>query len=98
MNQLDDARESLGFSKAELARAVNASPASIRRLLSSKSTNPTLGTLSELAAVLGYSIDLVPLTARQLSEISLPLREGRVSDTTAVGKRFASTRHDEVFG
>src|SRR5229473_1822899 len=53
MNQLDDARSSAGVSKAELARFLRANPASLRRLLSSPSANPTAATLVDLAAAFG---------------------------------------------
>ena len=53
VNALDDARESAGLSKADLARAINTEPATIRRLFASGLVNPTLGTLAEVAAALG---------------------------------------------
>ena len=49
-NELDDAREAAGLSKAELARAIQVEPATIRRLFASEKSNPTLGTLAEVAA------------------------------------------------
>ncbi len=88
VNQLEVARTQLGLSKAALARAINSDPASIRRLLSNAHANPTLGTLAELAAVLGYSITLTPLSAIQEAEISEPLRTGRADDTLTVAQRF----------
>lgn len=62
VNQLEDARTSAGLSKADLARAISAEPAAVRRLLGQASrSNPTLGTLSELAAALGYRVSLEPI-------------------------------------
>lgn len=87
MNQLEDARDEAGISKADLARSINAKPAAIRRLLSSKNTNPTLGTLSEVAAVLGYSVTLTPMTDVEQRAVSLPLRVGTTtapSDTIRI--------------
>ena len=49
---LDDRREELGLSKAELA------PEAVRRLFSVDSPNPTIGTLTALADALG--LELVP--------------------------------------
>lgn len=56
VNALDGAREAAGLTKAELARAIQKEPATIRRLLSSDNSNPTLGTLAEVAAALGLRI------------------------------------------
>lgn len=61
INQLDEARESQGLSKAELARTVGANSASVRRLFSSTTANPTLGTLAEVAAALGLRVRLEPI-------------------------------------
>lgn len=63
INQLDQAREARGLSKAELARSVGSDPASVRRLFSSTSANPTLGTVAEVAAALGLRVRLEPATA-----------------------------------
>ena len=46
VNELDDARQQAGMSKAELARATNSEPATVRRLFSAGHVNPTLGTLA----------------------------------------------------
>jgi hypothetical protein len=62
VNELDARREACGWSKAELARAVDKSPEAIRRLLTVGSPNPTLGTFVELAAVLGLKISVEPMT------------------------------------
>jgi DNA-binding phage protein len=61
VNAIDDAREAAGLSKAELARAIQKEPATIRRLLSSDNSNPTLGTLAEVAAALGLRITVEPI-------------------------------------
>lgn len=90
MNQIEDARDEIGITKAQLARAINAKPASVRRLLSSKKPNPTIGTISEIAAVLGYSLTLSPLSSQERSEISIPLRRGSVKDTVVAARRFAA--------
>lgn len=79
---LDEAREALGLSKAQLARAISAEPAVVRRLLSLKHRNPTIGTLVEVAAALGLRVELVPMAAGERKRISDPLRTG-VSDDPA---------------
>ncbi len=60
INGIDDAREAAHLSKAALARAVSVEPAAVRRLLSASSSNPTLGTVSELAAAVGFRLTLEP--------------------------------------
>jgi DNA-binding phage protein len=55
---LDDRREELGLSKAELARRAELAPEAVRRLFSADSPNPTIGTLTALADALG--LELVP--------------------------------------
>lgn len=77
MNALDDAREEADLSKADLARAISAPAASIRRLLGSGPSNPTLGTVSEVAAALGYRLVLEPLSD-ELTPLSDALVTGHV--------------------
>lgn len=89
MAQIEEARDAIGISKADIARALNVKPAAIRRLLSTKNANPTLGTLAEVAAVLGYSVVLQPLDEDQQAEISIPLREGSSTDRLSTARRFA---------
>lgn len=55
---LDDRRESLGLTKAELARRADLAPEAVRRLFSVDSPNPTATTLASLADAL--DLDLVP--------------------------------------
>ncbi|MDO8669821.1 MAG: helix-turn-helix transcriptional regulator [Dehalococcoidia bacterium] len=61
--EIDDERQRAGLSKAELARRTGITPSVIRRLFSSKSSNPTLGTVINMAGALGLEIELKP--ARQ---------------------------------
>jgi len=63
VNQLDEARVAAGLSKAALARAIGSNPDAIRRLLTAGHVNPTLGTLAEIAAVLGLRITLEPVSS-----------------------------------
>ncbi len=60
VNALDEARVSAGLSKAELARRIGVEPATIRRLFSANPVNPTLGTVVEIAAVLGLRLRVEP--------------------------------------
>ncbi|HET8683732.1 MAG TPA: helix-turn-helix transcriptional regulator [Micromonosporaceae bacterium] len=82
INALDAARVSAGLSKAEVARAIGAEPATIRRLFSSGSVNPTLGTLAEVAAALGLRISIEPLPAMEREAVTEPLQTGRPSKST----------------
>lgn len=91
MNQLELAREQAGITKAEIARSINARPEAIRRLLSNKSSNPTLGTLAEVAAVLGFEVSLTPLTRDQRA-ITVALRDGAPSDLEALRAQLTPAR------
>lgn len=76
VNSLDEAREAAGLSKAELARAISAEPAVIRRLFSASGVNPTLGTLAEVAAALGMRITLEPLPLDERKAVTEPAARG----------------------
>jgi DNA-binding phage protein len=89
VNDLDEARNSLGLSKAELARAISAEPAVIRRLLSPGHRNPTIGTLAEVAAALGLKVALVPMTDEEREQVAEPLRSGTAKNPEEVVRKFA---------
>jgi transcriptional regulator with XRE-family HTH domain len=80
VNELDAAREAAGLSKAELARAINSEPATVRRLFSAGHVNPTLGTLAEVAASLGMRVVLEPLGDGDRRQITESLLQGSTSD------------------
>jgi DNA-binding phage protein len=86
INSLDEARISAGLSKAALARAIGAEPATVRRLFSTSAANPTLGTLAEVAAALGLRIAVEPLPERERRTVTVPLHgtdvDGKVGRTT----------------
>src|ERR1019366_8775615 len=79
VNELDEAREAAGLSKAELARAISTEPATVRRLFSAGHVNPTLGTLAEVAAALGMRLILEPLEAAAPRQRRRPPRAGPAS-------------------
>ncbi len=58
--EIDDERQRASLSKAELARRIGMTPSVVRRLFSSKSSNPTLGTVINMAGALGMEIELKP--------------------------------------
>lgn len=64
VSQLDAARLDRHMTKAALAEAAGMVPSAVRRLLSTQTTNPTVGTVAELAAVVGLELSLVPATAQ----------------------------------
>lgn len=92
VNELDDAREAAGLSKSELARAIGAEPATIRRLFASGHSNPTLGTLAEVASALGMQVTLQALPSAERRQITKPLLEGRSADSRALAEHLATLR------
>ncbi len=83
VNELDGARRSAGLSKAALARAIGAEPATIRRMFSAASANPTLGTLAEVAAALGLRVTVEPLPPEEYDAVTGALRSGQATRATA---------------
>ncbi len=59
---LDEQRETMGITKAELARRADLAPEAIRRLFSADGPNPTIGTLTAIADAL--ELELVPRKRR----------------------------------
>jgi transcriptional regulator with XRE-family HTH domain len=98
MNALDDARVAEGLSKSELARAIGAEPAAVRRLFAAgnSSPNPTLGTLVDVAAALGLRIGLEPLPDEERQAVTEPLRTGKVAQGAI--ERLAALRHSSGEG
>jgi transcriptional regulator with XRE-family HTH domain len=92
VNELDSAREDAGLSKAELARAINSEPATVRRLFSAGHVNPTLGTLAEVAAALGMRVVLEPLEADDRERITGPLLQGSTDDPRVLARRLDAMR------
>lgn len=92
VNALDDAREAAGLSKAELARAIQVEPATIRRMFASDNSNPTLGTLAEVAAALGLRITVEPLPADERAQITTPLLDGRSADPDGLARYLDGLR------
>jgi transcriptional regulator with XRE-family HTH domain len=65
IGNLDEAREELDLSKADIARAVGAQGSVIRRIFSSDDASPTLATITELAAAVGMRVVTVPMTPEE---------------------------------
>jgi DNA-binding phage protein len=92
VNALNEARVGAGLSKAGLARAIGANPDAIRRLFTSRSVNPTLNTVAEIAAALGMRLTLEPLPAAERQQITEPLVTGEHGDTAALVTHLATLR------
>jgi len=92
VHDLDEAREALGLTKAELARAIDAEPAVVRRLLSPGHRNPTIGTLAEVAAALGLKVELVPMADEERKHLSEPLRSGASDDPVELARMVEAGR------
>jgi DNA-binding XRE family transcriptional regulator len=75
INQLDELRAEQGLSKAELARAIERTPETVRRLLTAKSVNPQFSVVVELAAALGYRVTLERMNSEDRRAVTAPLRE-----------------------
>jgi transcriptional regulator with XRE-family HTH domain len=92
VNELDEAREAAGLTKADLARAISAEPAVVRRLFSAGHVNPTVGTLTAVAAALGMRLTLEPLPGPEREQITRPLMEGRTADPAALARHASEMR------
>jgi DNA-binding phage protein len=92
VHDLDEARVGLGLSKADLARAISAEPAVIRRLLSLGQRNPTIGTVAEVAAALGLKVALVPMTDEEREQVAESLRSGTAKDPEELARKFTSAQ------
>ena len=64
MRQLDELRNELGLSKAQLGRMIGKNPAALRRLFTAE-VNPELKTVAALASALGAEVRIVPRKHRR---------------------------------
>ena len=79
LQMIDSERERAGLTKSELARRIGASPASLRRLFTSPSANPTLKTVIDLFDALDVEIELRP--RRDAGASAATTRERRMPTT-----------------
>lgn len=96
VGQLDEAREAAGLTKAAVARALDTEPAHVRRLFSSDSANPTLGTISEVAAVLGLQITVTRLSDEARHTVTAPLMGDDPDDLLALGRYLTGLRERTI--
>jgi transcriptional regulator with XRE-family HTH domain len=92
VNELDQAREATRLSKADLARAIQVEPATIRRLFAPNRPNPTLGTLAGVAAALGMRTTLEPLPGSERATVTEPLLQGRTVDALDLARHLEDLR------
>lgn len=92
VNSLDEAREAAGLTKADLARAISAEPAVVRRLFSCSHMNPTLGTVAQVAAALGMRITMERLPAAERKVVTEPLIRGQSENTGKLAEHLTAMR------
>jgi DNA-binding phage protein len=85
VNALRGAGETAGLPKQAVAEAARMSAPALRRLLSAPMVNPTLSTLSDVAAAVGLKVALVPMTAEERRTVTDQLVGDAVSRPTAGG-------------
>ncbi len=71
VNRLDALRVEHALSKADLARAIDKNPASVRRLLTAKG-NPELGTVIAMADALDADVVVVPRKKSRRARVPTP--------------------------
>jgi DNA-binding phage protein len=86
MRALDDRREQLAISKAELARRAGIKPEAVRRLFSAERPNPTLVTVLALADAL--ELDVVPVARSTAPTPSQSMRGATTSRSGTSGTRL----------
>jgi transcriptional regulator with XRE-family HTH domain len=74
VNDLSEAMDAQDVTRAEVARRLNTQAATIRRLLTQSGHNPTVGTVAEVAGVLGYRLELVAMSDQERHRFTDPLR------------------------
>jgi DNA-binding phage protein len=87
MNLIMGALERSGTSRADAARTVGAHASAIRRLLNrgTSAPNPTLETLADVAAVLGFQVELVPMDRQTRRKVKDLLTRSSSAQTSAGG-------------
>jgi DNA-binding phage protein len=90
INGLEARREELGKSKADIANALELHGAAVRRLFTSKECNPTIGAISEIAAVLGMRIVLEPMRSTQSKIVASALETGGVKSPEKLVKALTN--------
>lgn len=76
LQQIDAERERRGLTKTALAREVGTTPSVIRRLFSSETSNPTLGTVVAVLEALDLAVEVRPAQGhRRTAAPTRPARE-----------------------
>jgi DNA-binding phage protein len=91
MRALEALRLERGISKAKLAQSSGLPAPSVRKLLTSKSANPTLASVFDLLGSMGYGLKIVPVAAgRARREVRTPVRRAPVA------KRAVPRKHPRI--
>jgi DNA-binding phage protein len=94
---LEGCRAGQGLTKAELARRISVKPEIVRRLLTDKDGNPTIGTVLKLVTALDFHIELVPNRPRKtLSPTPLSRRSALAATSVRTAARATRTRRRVV--
>jgi len=64
-----------------------------RRLFSSDKSNPTLGTIAEVAAALGMRITVEPLPKDEQRQVTVPLFECGTADAKSLARHLSATTY-----
>ena len=67
LQQIDEERERRGMTKADLAHRIGATPSVVRRLFSSETSNPTLGTVVAMLDALDLGVHVRRSSSRRRS-------------------------------
>ena len=69
LQQIDEERERRGMTKTDLAHRIGATPSVVRRLFSSETSNPTLGTVVAMLDALDLGVQVRRSSGRRRSAI-----------------------------
>jgi ribosome-binding protein aMBF1 (putative translation factor) len=70
LQQIDAERERRGMTKADLAHRIGTTPSVVRRLFSSESSNPTLGTIIAMLDALDLGVEVRRSSRKRRSSTS----------------------------
>ena len=86
---LEDVREAEGTTKRELAHRAGLEEASVRRLLTAKTANPTTETAFRMLAALGIKLEAVLPSGQRVRIVNPPKRRRQPIKAKAPRKRHA---------
>lgn len=84
---LEEVREAEGTTKRELAHRAGLEEASVRRLLTAKTANPTTETAFRIIAALGIKLEAILPGGQRVRIVNPPRRKRESASTKAARKR-----------